>query len=205
MEPSHALIGGSAPPVDAVDERILDAALAQFALVGIRRTSADDIARRAEVNRTTLYRRMGSREQIVRSAMAYEVRRVLVEIEAEVAGITDPMQRVTQAFVVTVMALRKHPLLHQLLAADREETLVRLTVDAGDLLEIATAFVTSQLHAVRAELGLPDDPAIAGLAAILVRFTHSLVLTPDAPPRLLDEQQLYDFANQHIRPLLGAA
>lgn len=196
----EALLGGA--PADAVEERILEAALEQFALVGIRRTSADDIARRAEVNRTTLYRRMGSREQIVRAAIAHEVRRVLAGIEAAVAGVADPLDRTVEAFVVTVTVLRGHRLLAQLLATDREETLVRLTLDGGDLLEIATHFVTAQIAAVRAEAGLPADPGAAELAAILVRFTQSLVLTPQAPPRLRDADELRTFARHHLRPLL---
>lgn len=75
-------------PAEEVDVRILEAALEQFVLVGIRRTSADDIARRARVNRTTLYRRMGTKDQIVRAAVLHEVRRLIGVIGAEIAAIT---------------------------------------------------------------------------------------------------------------------
>jgi AcrR family transcriptional regulator len=50
------------------DVAILEAALEQLALTGVRRTSADDVARRAGVNRATLYRRFGSREQLLAAA-----------------------------------------------------------------------------------------------------------------------------------------
>ncbi|MFC7614903.1 TetR/AcrR family transcriptional regulator [Actinokineospora soli] len=98
-----------APPADPVDLRILEAAVAQFALIGIRRTSADDIARRSGVNRTTLYRRMGTKDQIVRAAMAHEVRKVLADIEARLAPIEDPLERQVAGFGITVTTLRGNP------------------------------------------------------------------------------------------------
>ncbi|RYE75804.1 MAG: TetR/AcrR family transcriptional regulator, partial [Myxococcales bacterium] len=65
------------------DAEILEAALAQFADTGVRRTSIDDIAQRAGINRVTLYRRFGSREQIVHAAYLQEAARVLGLIDAE--------------------------------------------------------------------------------------------------------------------------
>ena len=45
---------------------ILEAARAQFVRTGVRRTSGDDIARSAGINRATLYRRVGTKDEIVR-------------------------------------------------------------------------------------------------------------------------------------------
>lgn len=120
-----------AGPDDAVDTRIKEAALEQFALVGIRRTSADDIARRAGINRATLYRRMGGRGEITRAALAHEVRRTLAEIEQRIGDIADPLERHNRGFVVTVTILRDHPLLRKLFEVDKDEVLSWLTVEAG--------------------------------------------------------------------------
>lgn len=192
-----------APPPDAADERILEAAVAQFALVGIRRTSADDIARRSGVNRTTLYRRLGAKEQIVRAAMAHEVRKVLADIEARLAPIDDPLERQLAGFGVTVTALRGNPLLRQLLAVDRDETLAWLTLDAGAAIGIATAYVAGTVTELRAALGLPDRPPVDVVAATLVRLVQSLVLTPDGPPALADELAFREYAATVVCPLIG--
>lgn len=197
------LLAEDTVPADVVDQRILDAALEQFALVGIRRSSADDIARRAGVNRTTLYRRMGTKEQIVRSAVVHDVRRVLAQIAAEVDAIDDVSDRIAHGFVVTITILREHALLRQVLAADREDTLIWLTVDAGEILQIATAFVATQIQRAWSELGLDDDGRAESVAAILVRLVHSLVLTPDAPPELGSIETLHAFALEHIQPLVS--
>ena len=75
------------------DEAILEAALQQIAITGVRRTSADDIARRAGVNRVTLYRRLGDREAILRAAYLQETARVLGLIEAAIGEVPAPGTR----------------------------------------------------------------------------------------------------------------
>lgn len=192
-----------APPADPADARILEAAVAQFALIGIRRTSTDDIARRSGVNRTTLYRRLGTKDQIVRAAMAHEVRKVLADIESRLALITDPLERQLTGFGVTVTALRGNPLLRQLLAVDRDETLAWLTIDAGAALAIATAYVVGTVTELRAALDLPDHPPVDTVAATIVRVVQSLVLTPDGPPRLSTEPEFRTYAATVICPLIG--
>ncbi|MFE3190977.1 TetR/AcrR family transcriptional regulator [Nocardia sp. NPDC059240] len=193
-----------AEPDDAVDTRIKEAALEQFALVGIRRTSADDIAKRAGVNRATLYRRMGGRDEITRAAFSHEVRRTLAEIEERIGDIADPLERHSRGFVVTVTTLRDHPLLRRLFVVDKDEVLSWLTLEAGDILRIATVFVTAQVQEGRAQLGLTGSDQAEFYASTIVRLIHSLVLTPDAPPRLDSEDQLRDYAIRYLQPLLTA-
>src|SRR5512146_2450971 len=81
--------GSSQGGAVATDVAILEAALEQFALTGIRRTSTDDVARRAGVNRATLYRRFGSREQLLAAAYLHEAGRVLEELTRRVPDVPD--------------------------------------------------------------------------------------------------------------------
>ena len=185
---------------DDTDAKILDAALALFAEVGIRRTSTDDIAKRAGVNRATLYRRLGAKEHIVRQAMLRETTRVLGEIAEQVRPVIDVAERITAGFVITVTALRTNPILEKALVVDLEETLAAITVDAGDLLALATEFVSDQIVSARDDSEIATDAA--DLAAIIVRLVHSLVLTRDAPPRLTTDAELRDFAARNLVPLI---
>ncbi|MFI5783894.1 TetR/AcrR family transcriptional regulator [Nocardia sp. NPDC051570] len=197
-----SLVVGDDQVADEVDVRIIEAALEQFTLVGIKRASTDDIARRAGVNRTTLYRRMGSKDAIVRAAVLYEVRRMLTRIEAEIGEITDVAERIAEGCATTVTLLRENALLKHLLAVDRDEILPQVTIDAGAALRAGTFFVADQIRRARTELGLPDPPDVDGLAAILVRLVHSLVLIPDGPPDLETREQLREFARLHILPMI---
>lgn len=185
---------------DDTDAKILDAALALFAEVGIRRTSTDDIAKRAGVNRATLYRRLGAKEHIVRQAMLRETTRVIGEIAEQLQPFTDVAERITAGFAITVTALRTNPILEKALVVDLEETLAAITVDAGDVLALATEFVTGQIVSARVGGEMATDTT--DLAAIIVRLIHSLVLTRDAPPRLTTDAELRDFAARNLVPLV---
>lgn len=203
-----ALFGGADGHSDD-DARILEAALEQFALTGVRRTSTDDIARRAGVNRATLYRRLGPKSDIVSAAYLYEAARVLAYIESELDGIDDGDEYMIQLFVVTITALRSNRLLEQMLQVDRDETLRNLTIGAGSVLELASGFLAERIRGIRERagtLGPPDNPAtrqqIAELSAVLTRLAQSLLLTPDGPPALHTEDDMRAFAASFLVPLV---
>src|SRR5689334_10459591 len=50
---------------DETDRRLLDAAHDQFCLLGIRRSTMEDVARRAGVSRVTVYRRFTNKDRLV--------------------------------------------------------------------------------------------------------------------------------------------
>lgn len=198
----YALLLGAEIHRDATTARILDAALTLFADFGISRVSADDIARKAGVNRATLYRRVGAKDVIVRAALLRETARVLEEIRARLRHLdpADPAaaaERVTLGFATTVTLLRTNPILVKLLAVDRDQTLAAITVGAGDILALATAFVAQELFATPGAVG--DPQTVAGM---IVRLVHSLVLTPGAPPHLPGESELHAFAAGYLVPVL---
>ncbi len=60
---------------DALFDRVAAAALDEFAEHGIRRTSMEDIARRAGVSRMTVFRRFASKQRLVEIVIAREVHR----------------------------------------------------------------------------------------------------------------------------------
>ena len=191
------------PGFDELDQRILRAALTLFTRVGIKRASTDDIARHAQINRTTLHRRMGPKHQLTRTAITYECRRVL----AHIAGQLDPTaalsDRIAHGFVLIVPTIRAHPLLRQALAADPDDTLLWLTRDGGDILTLATDVLAT--HIRQTWSATPDTATVPDprpVAAILIRLVHSLILTPDAPPHLRTNQDLWDFARTHLMPPL---
>lgn len=195
------------------DAEILEAALAQFADTGVRRTSIDDIAQRAGINRVTLYRRFGSREQIVHAAYLQEAARVLGLIDAEAGLIPtpdspeaagfDPAAWITRFFSAAVRELRANPVLKQMLAVDREAILTAMTLDAGDALGLAATTSAANIRALRAHADdpLPDDD-VDLLAATFARIAQSLVLTPDGPPALTSPKALRQYAERVVVPLV---
>lgn len=189
---------------------ILEAARAQFLRTGVRRTSGDDIARRAGVNRATLYRRVGTKEEIVRATYVHETQRVLAVIEKAIGDVPtrkedpdfDPVAYVERFFTVTITQLRDNPLLRQLLEIDREETLVGLTLNAGDTLTLAATLSSDRMRKLRAYVGNTDVQDIEDLSGTFARLAQSLLLTPDAPPRLDSQKRMRAYARAVIAPMV---
>ena len=192
------------------DEEILEAALQQIAITGVRRTSADDIARRAGVNRVTLYRRLGGRDAILRAAYLQETARVLGLIEDAIGDVPppgtpgfDPRDYVVAFFSVTIKTLRDNRILKQLLEADREETLVSLTFDAGETLAVSAAFCADRMRRLRSHLDpQPPDDDVDAISMTLARIAQSLLLTQGAPPALRTKAQMRAYAELVIVPMV---
>ncbi|MEB3032302.1 TetR/AcrR family transcriptional regulator [[Mycobacterium] nativiensis] len=208
--PLFALLGTSpeAGAGSAADAQILQAALDQFALTGVRRTSTDDIARRAGVNRATLYRRLGAKTEIVSAAFLYEAGRVLTEIDSGTGDLAEhPTDAEIDDYIVrfctlTLAQVRENRLLHQLLEVDRDETLRALTVGAGRVVEMASAFLAERIRLVRERTGGSTDAAeIGSLSAVLARMTQSLLLTPDGPPHVRTADEMAAFSASVLIPL----
>lgn len=184
---------GAEPLVeDPLRERILRAALEQFNLIGLRRTTVGDVARRAGVGRVTVYRRVGHKRELVVGVIQAEVDRLMGTVREAIAPLTRTEDRLVEAFVVGVQTVRSHPLLHRLLETEPEDLLPYLTLDFGPILELARMFVAREVAPGR-------DPDLLG--EVLARLAQSLILTPGGS-QLDDERALRDFARSYIAPLI---
>lgn len=70
----------------SISEQIAQGALEQFSEVGIRRSSVEDVARRAGIARVTVYRRVGGKEDLVRLVIEREASRAMDELDGALAG-----------------------------------------------------------------------------------------------------------------------
>jgi AcrR family transcriptional regulator len=188
---------------DPLAQRILDAAYEQFCLVGIRRTSMEDVARRAKVGRVTIYRKFASNDKLVSALLWRETHAAIAKVEAATRDVADVEARFAEGFVAGVRAVRKHPLLVALLATEPERTLPLLTLEATNGLGLARAFLAQEVRRARKDLGLPATDADY-VAEIMARLVHSLVLTPETGLPLDDDRKIRDFARRHIVPMVLA-
>lgn len=193
----------------ATDVDILEAALEQLALTGIRRTSADDVARRAGVNRATLYRRFGSREQLLAAAYLHEAGRILEELTNRVPEVPtdrdadfDPATNVVAMFTEAVALMRGHALLQRMVEVDHDQVARSMTTGAADVLAFAAdtiALWVRDLHEWRGTQP-PADPLAIGQT--LARLIHSLVVTPTGGPDLTTPTAARRYAEAVVVPLV---
>lgn len=192
-----------AAEADPTTERILDAALAEFLSFGLRKSTVEDITRRARVGRMTVHRRFPSKQALIEAVFLREIRRVLADAGAVIAEHETLVDKLVEGLAFGLRGVYEHPLFSRLLETDREAMLPYLTVDAGALMVASTQFVERQIVAAGpAPHGAP--PADYAAEAIL-RFCHSVLLTPRGRFDLRDDDELRAVLRAAVEPLVGAA
>jgi AcrR family transcriptional regulator len=188
--------------IDAVRERILDAATEEYLEFGIRRTTVEAVARRAGVGRMTLYRRFAGKEELTEAVVLRELRDFMDELDRLMAGDGPLADQMLETFVFTVLHARENRLLARLLSTDPEAALPYLTIDGRALIETAIAFTAAHIRAAPESHGM-RAAEIRRIAEASTRLAHSMVLTPggsaDSP------EALRAFARQALLPLLPSA
>jgi AcrR family transcriptional regulator len=191
------------PTAEGNPQRILDAALKQFELFGIRRSTVEDITRRSGLARVTLYRNFANKDAIVEAVLLRELEKFLSELAAEAGGYAEAEDKLVEGFVFTLNTLRDHALLQRLLATEPETVLPFLTVEGDSVIQTASSFLAHQLA-----VALPDDRRtqieLLEVAEVTVRVIVSFVLTPSQNVALGDDDAARSFARRYlVPPLLG--
>jgi AcrR family transcriptional regulator len=182
-------------------DRLLDAALEQFQHVGLRRSSMEDVARRAGVSRVTLYRRFPQKDKLIQAVMLREVQRLIAGTRAVMLGIAGLEERMVESFVHVMRTTRTHPLLTRLLAVEPEDVLVFLTARAGPIIAIGSQFIADQIRAAQRAKEIPAyDPK--PVAEMLARLAHSMMLTPQGGLPLETDAHVRAFARRCVAPIL---
>lgn len=191
------------PTVEGNAQRILDAALKQFELFGIRRSTVEDITRRSGLARVTLYRTFANKDAIVEAVLLRELEHFLSELASEAGGYPTAEDKLIEGFVFTLTTMREHALLQRLLATEPETVLPFLTIEGDGVIQTASSFLAHQLA-----VALPDDKRtqieLLEVAEVTVRVIVSFVLTPSQNVALGDDDAARSFARRYlVPPLLG--
>lgn len=190
------------PLPDDLEERILDAARRQFERLGVKKTTIGDIAREAAVDRGTVYRRIGSREELVRAVTAREVRVLLDELHGIPARHATVDAVVADLFVTVINRWRGHPLVNRVLAVEPGRLLPQLTTEGGPFFTMAITTATTVVGDALHRMRQPDIPDLATRIEIAARIVHSFILQPIGAVDLESEDRLTEFAHRHIVPLI---
>lgn len=187
---------------DPTAEAIADAALRQFELFGVARSTMDDIARRAKLARVTLYRRFPGKDALIEAVMQRELRRFISDLEAALAPHEHADDRLVEGFIFVLEAIRGHKLLQRVLESEPETILPLLTVQGAPFIAVARGYLAASLVRDHGESGqTPEDFTM--VADVVVRLILSYLLTPQTVVDLDDPEQARAFALRYLRPLLA--
>lgn len=186
----------------AVDDPVLDAALAAFLDFGIRRTSMGEIARRAGISPATLYRRYAAKSDVVMAVGLREAHRDLAAIDARIDTAAAPVEQLTQLYLEVSARLTGNRLLTRILETEPETVLPRLTLEAGPLLDIGRGYLGEFLLRLQREGHLPSYD-VTPVVDWLARHALSEALTP--PPTPQSDDEVRSFVHRHLAPFVGIA
>jgi AcrR family transcriptional regulator len=192
------------PGADA-GETILDAALVELERHGFRKVALDDVARRAGVSRTTIYRRFANRDELVGAVIERENVVLFADIAKELNENKDAKPQsnyYVEAFTLSIMRFRRHRVLNQMIVDDpslAQEMLHRHYGAAVDRMATALRVIFPDGFAERI-----GAPAVNDLADTILRYAAMVLLLPSVQP-LQTADDVRTFATRHFLPSLPAA
>jgi TetR/AcrR family transcriptional regulator, repressor for uid operon len=186
---------------DALFDRVATAALDEFAEHGIRRTSMEDIARRAGVSRMTVFRRFASKQRLVEVVIAREVHRGMQELDLLWEDAETLEDRLVAGFEFAGRYVRGHPLFDRLLRSEPDVLLPPLTLDGGPVLKLYRSLIANRLQA-EVNAGRAATADIDGVAEVIARLAISLLLTRDGTITLDDPHSVRRLVKLTLLPML---
>ncbi|GBE65248.1 TetR family transcriptional regulator [Mycobacterium sp. MFM001] len=189
------------PGPDPATRAILDAAVVEFERHGFRRVALDDVARRARVSRTTIYRRFANRDELVAAVIDRENAVLFADIADELKNRRPQSNYYVEAFTLSIMRFRQHRVLTRMLADE-----------PGLMLELAQQHWGAAVERMAAALRVifPDgfadrigEPAVDELAETILRYAAIVLLLPSRQP-LASADDVRAFAAEHFLPSLPA-
>jgi AcrR family transcriptional regulator len=189
-------------PTDATLEAILDAAVIEFERHGFRRVALDDVARRARVSRTTIYRRFTNKDELVSAVIERENVRLFADIAADLKEAGPQSNYYVEAFTLSILKFRRHRVLDRM-----------ITDEPGLVLELAgqhyAAAIERMADALRVifPAGFAErigEQAVVELADTILRYAAMALLLPSTQP-LETADDIRVFATRHFIPSLPVA
>lgn len=190
------------PAADPVTSAILDAAVVEFSRHGFRRVALDDVARRAKVSRTTIYRRFAGRDELVGAVIDRENAVLFADIADELKSRRPQSNYYVEAFTCAIMRFRQHRVLTRMMA-DEPGLMIELAhqhwATAVGRLAMALRVIFPSGFAERI-----GSDAVDELAETILRYAAIVLLLPTRRP-LDTADEVRAFATEHFLPSLPAA
>lgn len=178
-----------APPADAAETAIMDAARDCVLAFGVRRTSLSDVARRAGVSRPTVYRRWPDRTALVADVMTREWARAISGARPDEAGFATVREHLVAHVIAAVGWLRAHPLFKKIVDVDPELLLPYIFDRLGTSQLMALGFLAGRIAAGQQEGSIrPGEPGV--LARVVLLAVQSCVLSARLTADILGEPEL---------------
>lgn len=186
---------------DSTNQRILDSARSLYIEYGLRRTTMEDVAKRAGMGRATLYRRFSEKDHLFKAVILRDTQRNLAKVEKAISKESTALNGLLEAFVQFGALLHGNELMQRLLKSEPDHVLPYLTTDVEGIMTFARHYLSLQLQRGQS-LGHIRAGDTSVMAEMLLRLTQSLMLSPKGVINPGDEKSMRQFAESFLRPIL---
>ena len=189
------------PGADHTAEAILAAAVVEFEQHGFRRVALDDVARRAGISRTTIYRRFRNKDELIATVIERENAVLFADIANELKQAGPQTNYYVEAFTLAILKFRRHRVLDRMI---RDEP--GLVLELADRYHGAAILRMAEALRVIFPSGFAEragEKAVDELSDTILRYAAMVLLLPSGQP--LDcTDDIRAFATQHFLPSLPA-
>jgi AcrR family transcriptional regulator len=190
------------PAPDPSTQAILDAAVVEFERHGLRRVALEDVARRAGVSRTTIYRRFANKDELIAAVVERENVSLFADIAVELKNAGPQSNYYVEAFTLSILRFRRHRVLNRMMSDEPALVLELARRHYGAAIER----MAEALREIFPE-GFADRigaQAVDELADTILRYAAMALLLPGAGP-LDTADEIRAFATKHFLPSLPTA
>ncbi len=176
-------------------ELIIESAMACFGRQGLDKTTVVDIARAADVSRSTVYEYFRDKAEIVEACAEHSSQKFYREM-AKAMGHGDSLEdRLTRAAVFVTTARR---FMEPERYFNADEVSLLLTKNAAVLLRECSDFLAPYLTSAKLTGEVRKDLDVAAAGEWYARMLFSLFSTPSATLDMDDDKVVADFVRSHV-------
>ncbi|OMC57737.1 TetR family transcriptional regulator [Mycobacterium sp. IS-836] len=181
-----------------LERTILDTARAVFETYGVRRANIEDVAARAGVSRSTIYRRFPTKDDLLEQVVRREAELFFATLDRATAG-CDPQQAVIEAFALGVRLVQDSPLYSRIVDSEPELLGMFSRSHAFPIRQFADG-IAHTLRRCGAEMPEPD---LADIADILLRVALGIIVFPTDRLDISDDSAVRAYAARYLVPIIG--
>lgn len=182
---------------EAQEAAILAAAAEEFTSVGVRRANVDEVAARAGVSRSTLYRRFPNKEALLLAVANDAYERGMTRLEEATHGL-GPKGAIVEAFAIGATMISEDPLLHRIVLTDLEMKGI-----TASMTSLFIDMVTKRVAATMRDEGatMPQDDLLQAVE-LHVRLVISFLETPASDEERQQPAYVRGFAEKFLAPMI---
>lgn len=192
------MIQSDTESVTELDRLILDTARSVFETYGVRRANIEDVAARAGVSRSTIYRRFPTKDDLFEKVVRREAEIFFTTLDHTTTG-RNPHEAVIEAFALGVRLVYDSPLYSRIVESEPELFGLFSRSHVFPIGQFADG-IAHTLRRCGADLPEAD---LADIADILLRVALGIIVFPTDRLDTSDPTAVREYAARYLVPIIG--